>query len=162
MVARLCDDCASGRYLCADCQRNYDKGLIGDYEVGMSRLFRQLYGEKTTVIKAVKTGGGIIVLVPNADVGMVIGNQGVNIKRIAGHFQCDVRILGDGGFHELARAIAAPADIERINDVMLPGGGVKHRVHIAGIHRGRLRYGREVFEEILASVQDSGVEVVFD
>ncbi len=157
----ICRSCAKSKYLCRTCQQKYDLSQITPLEVEASKILYGLFGDDMCLRHAVETSDGVVVVVAAGDVGKVIGEGGRSLRTLSEALGKSVRVIGDGDFADVAKALIAPARVKSITQVH-SGGAEKLRVHVNENDLRLLRMNPVDLGKLVASVTDKAVELLFD
>jgi transcription antitermination factor NusA-like protein len=149
-------------FLCTACEAKLEVGQINVYDIEVSRVLYELFGDEASFHRAIDTEDYVILLTESRDVGKIIGKSGANIKLLSKRLGKKVRVVGEDDFEEMVKAFIAPARVRGINTVYLENGVQAVRVRVDERDRDKLRIGLADLKRLVAGITDTQVELTFD
>ncbi|RLI91353.1 MAG: transcription elongation factor NusA [Candidatus Altiarchaeales archaeon] len=158
----ICEICAKTGVLCSGCEEKLRKGEITKLEVELSKFLYKIGEGEIGFEKAIDTENFIIILTSKENIGKIIGKGGENIKQISKKFKKQVRVIGMGSLEEMIYDFVAPARIIGISTIYKRDGTVIRRVKIKKEDKKKLRMEVAEIEELVSSLLNDKVEVIFE
>jgi transcription antitermination factor NusA-like protein len=162
MALPVCKICAKNRVLCAACEGKLSEGRINEFDVEVSRILYELFGDETNFTRAVNTENYVVILTAADEVGRIIGKGGRNIRVISERLGKQVRVVGEGDFEEMVRAFVAPARVRSINTLYRPDGSTAVRIRVDKTDKNKLRISSGDLMKVISGITDKDIELTFD
>lgn len=160
-ILPICSICAKSGVLCSACEENLQTGKISALDVEVSKILYKLGKGDLGFEKAIDTDKFIVILTKKNQVGKIIGKGGDHIKFLSRELKKPVRVIGAENFERMIYDFIFPAKILGVNLVYKQDGSTKYRVKIDKKDKSKLRIDINKIKEILSSISNSEVEILF-
>ncbi len=147
--------------LCPSCQERLDKGELNEFDVEFSRWIMERAKEYPELedlhlLRAVKTGGRLILVVRKKTVGVMESAEALmdEIRESFGEvliFESPVKL------RRIVRSLIEPAIEVGVNSLHLPDGFRESIVMLRPEDRARIPYSKEELREIVSAVMGESV-----
>lgn len=126
MKSVICDVCLKNDVLCDDCSKKLEEGKISEEAVEISRYLYSLKDEypylEDVEVREIYVGENVIIIVvPEEDVGKVVGRGGEVVKLLAKEWNRAIRVVEmDEDVKKFSKKLLPDVRIYGINKVFSP------------------------------------------